>query len=126
MGATIVPLNQSQKIPETPLNSRIVTQPGTHYTCPAGKKAVFTGIVQCTSRGSATSANLRDPTDTFNIASWNNVSAIQGNFLWDNLSVGAFIPILLELEAGDIIKTTQNSGTNAEFNVIGKIQETPA
>lgn len=120
-------LGVAQKIPEFEINDRIVVQPHTWYTCPAGKKAIVKGSVQCTGRGAAANA-------VFNAAG-------EIMFVWDNalnavlsyidtprgLSTtlgGQFAFFEVELSAGDIIETTQNVGTNAEFNVWAKVQET--
>jgi len=120
----------AQKIPEFEINDRIVLQPHTWYTCPAGKKAIVSGRIQCTNRGAAANAD-------FLIAgvlmfSWNNAGAVPaGN--WENLprglstANGGQFALFdgIELSAGDIIETTQNVGTNSEFNLWAKIQETP-
>lgn len=118
-------LNNVQRIPEVPINLRSVTQPTDFYTCPAGKKAIFKGYVVCTGRGAAATASLRDPTDSFNVAKWTSSTTIQ-NSSWDVLRVGTPVFVTLELNAGEVIKTTQDSGTNAEFDVVGKILELPA
>lgn len=120
------PLNTTQRISEKKISSRTVVQPSVHYTCPAGKKAIFKGIVQCTSLGAATNASLRDVDDAFNLARWTTATGTRQNVDWTVLIVGVLINVELELEAGDEIKTVQNSGTNAEFNVVGTVLELPA
>jgi len=115
-----------QKIPEFEINDRIVLQPHTWYTCPAGKKAIVKGRVQCTGRGAAATAS-------FEVAgvimfTWTSAGTPRG---WElsprDLASGddEFAFFEVELSAGDIIETTQSTGTNAEFNVWAKVQETP-
>jgi len=119
----------AQKIPEFDINDRIVLQPHTWYTCPAGKKAIVKGSIQCTNRGAASTADFEaagvtqfrwDRNTTPPVASWQDAprGLTTGNG-------GQFAFFEVELSAGDIIETTQNSGTNAEFNVWAKVQETP-
>jgi len=121
------PLGQVQKIPEITINSRIVDRANEpHYTCPAGKKAVFKGIAQCTSVGAATLVNIRDPTDSFNIVTWKSSGGAAVFGFNGGLAVDMLAELELELEAGDEIKSTQNAGTNAEVNIIGKILELDA
>lgn len=120
------PLGTVQRIPELEINSRITNRANEpHYTCPTGKKAIFTGFANCTSLGAASSVNLRDPTNTFNICTWVSVaSGLAESTLIRRL--GHPYALTIQLEAGDTITSTQSSGTNAEFNVIGKILELPA
>lgn len=127
MGVT-VPLNQSQKIATIEINDRIVLQPHVWYTCPAGKRAIVKGCVQCTSRGAAATADF--------IAAgvvmfrWNNSAANSGSYLevprgLTTAEGGQFAEFEVELSAGDTIVTDQDAGTNAEFNVWATVQETP-
>jgi len=118
----------AQKIAEFEINDRIVLQPHVWYTCPAGKKAIVKGSVQCTGRGAAANAD-------FNIAgilkfSWPSAGGVQQSYIDGPRALSvvnggqqAFFDV--ELSAGDTIETTQNTGTNAEFNVFAKVQETP-
>jgi len=124
----IVSRNQAQKIQSFEINGRVVLQPNTWYTCPTGKKAIVKGTVQCTGRGAAANAD-------FNAAgilqfSWNaTVAAPVNDYLDDprGLSdIGQFAKFEVELAAGEIIETTQNTGTNAEFNVFATVTETDA
>jgi len=120
--------NAAQNIPTFEINGRIVLQPHTWYTCPAGKKALVKGSVQCTNRGAAANAD-------FNVAgvllfSWITGGAIVADYIDGPRSLStvnsgqqAFFDV--ELSAGEIIETTQNTGTNAEFNVFAKVQESP-
>jgi len=123
----IISRNIAQKIPTFEINGRVVLQPNTWYTCPTGKKAIVKGRVQCTGRGAAANAD-------FNAAgvllySWDNSDATPANGYLDEpraLSAangGQLALFEVELAAGDIIETTQNTGTNAEFNVWASVQE---
>jgi len=117
-----------QKIPEFEINDRIVLQPHTWYTCPANKKAIVTGRVQCTGRGAAGVAHFEAAGVI--MFTWVAGGTIVGS--WDEVprnlkdALDQFALFEVELAAGDIIETTQDVGTNAEFNVWSKVQETPA
>jgi len=119
----------AQKIPEFEINDRIVLQPHTWYTCPAGKKAIVKGNVKCTGRGAA--AVARFEAAGIRMFEWDRATvAVNENYIDtpDSLTTSgggqtAFFDI--ELSAGDIIETTQDAGTNAEFEVFAKVQETP-
>lgn len=124
-----VGLGAVQKIPENAINDRVVLQPNTWYTCPAGQKARVKGCVQCTDRGAAATAD-------FIVAGvvmfrWSRSTGSPLSYL-DNprtlttASGGQFAEFEVDLAAGDTIVTDQDSGTNAEFNVWAKVQETPA
>jgi len=125
----IISKGGSQKIPEFPINDRIVLQPHTWYTCPANKKAIVKGRVQCTDRGAAASAQfLAAGTIMFQ---WNTAGGIVGDYLEAPRSLttgqgGQFALFDIELAAAETIETDQNTGTNAEFNIWMKIQESPA
>jgi len=116
-----------QKIPKFEINDRIVLQPHTWYTCPVGKKAIVKGRVQCTGRGAAATASFEAAGVI--MFTWVAGGAIIGS--WDEVprnlvdSLDQFALFEVELSAGDIIETTQNAGTNAEFNVWADVQETP-
>jgi len=115
-----------QKIPEFEINDRIVLQPHIWYTCPAGKKAVVTGRVQCTGLGAAANASFVFAGVV--MFRW-LVTALSHDYLTAprELSVGdsQFAEFSEELSAGDTIETIQSTGTNSEFNVWAKVQETP-
>lgn len=122
-------LNQINVMPEININGRVVLQPNIWYTCPAGKKAVCRGRIQCTLRGAAAVA-------TFTIAGvimfeWNHAgNAIIGYAeVPRGLGTGsggqfAFFDNI-QLVAGETILTSQNAGTNAEFNLWCRVQEIP-
>jgi len=121
-------LNSAQKIPEFDINDRIVLQPHTWYTCPAGKKAIVSGKVQCTGRGAAATASFEMAgvimyTWARSTAAGGTADEFPRNLTDVNGGQFAFFDAI-ELSAGDIIETTQNTGTNAEFNVWAKVQET--
>jgi len=127
----IISKGGSQKIPEFPINDRIVLQPHTWYTCPANKKAIVKGNVKCTGRGAA--AIARFEAAGIILFEWIVSTAPVGQTDYintpDRLSTfggGQTAFFDLELAAGDIIETTQDAGTNAEFDVLMKVQESPA
>jgi len=122
-------LSVAQKIPEFEINDRIVLQPHTWYTCPAGKKALVKGNVKCTGRGAA--AVARFEAAGIRLFEWNRNTGVTGSRNYidtpDALSTaegGQTALFDFELSAGDIIETTQDAGTNAEFEVVAKVQET--
>lgn len=128
MTTRLIPSNVAQKIPTFDVNGRVVIQPETWYTCPTGKKAICKGRVQCTSRGAAAIS-------TFTIAGiimfqWVRSTAVVDT--WENgprnlttQSGGQLAFFEVELAAGDTVVTSQDSGTNAEFNLWMEVQETP-
>jgi len=127
----IVSRNQVQKIPTVEINGRVVIQPNTWYTCPTGKKAIVKGRVQCTGRGAAANADFEAAAIvmfswTTAVANAAGDSYIQIPRALSTAGGGQFAFFEVELSAGDIIETTQNSGTNAEFNLWASVQETPA
>lgn len=121
-----------QKIPEFEINDRIVLQPHVWYTCQAGKKAIVKGNVKCTGRGAA--AVARFEAAGVRLFEWDRIATLAGfdgphyieapgSMATGNGGQTAFFDF--ELSAGDIIETTQDAGTNAEFEVFAKVQETP-
>jgi len=126
----IITRNQVQKIPFTSITGRVILQPETWYTCPTGKKAVVKGQVQCTGLGAAATVDF-----TFAgviMFRWNNTDTPAAGEDYINqprsLSAGTdqFGFFSGELAAGEAIVTSQNTGTNAEINLFGSVQETPA
>jgi len=120
----VISRNQTQKISAVPLTGRVVLQPNTWYTCPTGKKAIVKGKVQCTGLGAAATA-------TFTIAGvimyeW-IVNATPPDPIIEprQLDVGAqtFGTFEVELAAGETVVTSQNTGTNAEFNLFADVIE---
>ena len=124
MVSKTVARNATQKFPEIEINDRIVLQPHVWYTCPAGKKAIVKGRVQCTGTGAAAQAN-------FNVGGlimfrWIPAAFTQNwedspRTLSDSAEQFAFFDV--EISAGETIETTQDVGTNAEFNLWAKVQE---
>jgi len=123
----IISRNQAQKIQSFEINGRVVIQPNTWYTCPTGKKAIVKGRVQCTGLGASATANFVVAGVT--MFTWNSDATPLG-YLLDPRTMSASSSELAlfeaELSAGDIIETTQNTGTNAEFNVWAEVIETDA
>jgi len=126
----IISRNISQKIPSFEINGRVVLQPNTWYTCPTGKKAIVKGRVQCTGRGAAATADFEAAGVV--LYRWANSDAAPTNGYLDepralsDANGGQLGLFEIELAAGDIIETTQNTGTNAEFNLWASVIETDA
>lgn len=117
-------LNTLQRMVEIPLNNRTVVQPTVWYTCPAGKRALITGQCKLDNYGAASAVYFQVNSAViheFNIndKTYNGSSYIQHQ----SYRTRSF---QVELGAGDQLKTTQDIGTNAEFNVNAKILELPA
>jgi len=121
----IVARNTSQVIPDFSLNLRKVLSGGTDgdfYTVPTGKKARIIGTAVCTGLGAAVQVTL-------------NVATV-GIYFWQAAAGGGQDPrvkivndtatIDIMLDAGEILQYSQDSGTNAEFNIFVRIQETAA
>ena len=118
MGSNITPLTQVQKIPTQPINSRVVVQPNTFYTCPAGKKAIIVGKAVCTGLGAAASVRLNAA--GIRIVEWQAVAS--GNKI---LIINTYFEFEIQLAAGQTLDSSQDVGTNGEVNVNAKVQETP-
>jgi len=123
----IISRNVAQKLAGISITARVVLQPHTWYTCPTGKKARVKGTVQCTGFGA--SANTSFNVSGVEMYRWNGTGATK-NYLESprDLQVvdgGQMALFDIELAAGDIVETTQNTGTNAEFNVWADVEETP-
>jgi len=133
-----VSTNSVSTIPTVPITPRrTVVQPTTWYTCPAGKKAIVKGKVTCTNTGAgaegrfvaggvtmfrfgAFAGNVAQvfPDDT---ASYTNTTPT----VFNRTPLDVFRIFEVQLAAGETIQTTQDSGTNAEFNVFAEVQESP-
>ena len=121
MGTRFTAKNASQKIPEFGLDKKIVDRANEpFYECPQNKKATFKGYALCTGLGAATQANVVSPSTLFNIIEW-AASTLPGQY-----TVGDKVDFELALSAGQQITVTQNIGTNAEVEIVGTIEETPA
>jgi len=123
----IVSRNQIQKIPTIALNVRKVLSGGTDgdfYTCPTGKKAVIKGTAVMTGVGAAASVNLQFI--GISIATWLASGGAQINSNPFNMAVDVEFSFEVQLDAGEVMRYTQNTGTNAEMNINAEILETPA
>jgi len=125
----IISRNQIQKIPTVEINGRVVLQPNTWYTCPTGKKAIVKGSVQCTGLGAAADASF----EAAGVVQfrWDQSGSSTGSYIdgprgLTTADGGQFAFFEIELAAGEFIRTIQNTGTNAEFNVWASVLETPA
>jgi len=123
----VISRNQIQRIPTIALNVRKVLSGGTDgdfYTTPTGKKAVIKGVATCTGVGAATTVDLNVAGTS--LAEWQSAGGQADPFTPQDLAVGVQFPFEVQLDAGEILQYSQNSGTNAEMNVNAEILETPA
>jgi len=126
----IISRNQIQKIPSVAINVRKVLSGGTDgdfYTCPAGKRARIKGYVICTGLGAAATVNFEVAGTV--LYTWDG-TALTGDYLENPRTLtalqggqGALFDV--QIEAGDILQYTQNTGTNAEMNMNAEVLETP-
>jgi len=127
----IIARNITQKIPSFEINGRVVIQPNTWYTCPTGKKAIVKGSVQCTGRGAAANASFEAAgivMFVWTVATNNAAGVDYINYprVLTTANGGQFAFFEVELAAAEFIRTIQNTGTNAEFNVFASVIETDA
>lgn len=118
-----VPQNKVQKIPTQRINERVVVHPNTWYTCPTGKKAVAKGLAVCTGTGAAANTDLQASGVTIR-----RVLAAGGSAdTWQRvLDPNVTFDFDVRLDAGEILQTIQDAGTNAEWELFIEITETPA
>ena len=125
------PLNSLQSIPwNVIINERHVIQPHTWYTCPSGKKALVKYRFKGDGLGAAAEIYLE--VNAVRIAGWKNITAnvshgdnaVQSN--QGMSSIGSFAAGEVSLNEGETIITSQDAGTNGEFNGFLEIQESPA
>jgi len=127
-----VSTNAVSTIPETPIIQNTVLTPTIFYTCPAGKKAKITGFVRCVDRGAAANASFEAGGVVLFI--WNTAAVqntLQNSYITtpEQLTTAlggqnAFFEVTLI--AGQTIRGIQNSGTNSQFKINAKVQESPA
>jgi len=134
---SIIAKTTSQKSASFGLNSRVVLQPNTWYTCPANKKAKVKGTFMCTGTGAGAQARLSVAgviihrwIPTF--VSTADMGIQKNTDLYvDGLGVSHFPPVNTNFEfeyylaAGETVVTSQDSGTNAEFNGNLEVTESP-
>lgn len=119
MTTKLIPSNLAQKIVTEPVVGRVVLQPHTWYTCPAGKKAIVEGKVVCTGLGAA--ASVRANAAGVRFVEW------QGAAVGDKiLVIQTYHEFKIQLAAGETLDTSQDSGTNGEIDMFCEVQETPA
>lgn len=115
--------NVVQKIPSQPINLRVVIQPNTWYTCPAGQKAIIKGFATCTGTGAAANTTLRGNSVTIKRC----LAAGGGTNSWDrDIAPNITFPFEIQLAAGEILDTIQDVGTNAEWEMQAEVTESPA
>jgi len=123
----VISRNQIQKIPTITLNVRKVLSGGTDgdfYTVPTGKKAVIKGVAVCTNTGAAANTSLQF--DGLTYATWNASGGIQDNKNRFSMAIDINMPFEVQLDAGEVMRYIQNTGTNSEMNINCEILETPA
>jgi len=125
MVSQLIPSNVVQKIPTFEINLRKVLSGGTDgdfYTVPVGKIAIIQGRAVCTGLGAAATVQLE--VNAVSIQEWTAAGGTEVNA--DPKIINIYMDFIVELAAGQVLRYTQNSGTNAEMNVFLRIQETPA
>lgn len=122
MVVNITSSGAAQKLAEVGVNNRTIVQPTTWYTCPANKKAKIKGNFVCTGLGAAADAAVK--INSIEIAKWVAAGGVAGQRYNNTVNNGQDIEIALS--AGDVLQTTQSTGTNAEFNCVIVITESPA
>lgn len=98
-------------------------------TVPAGKRSRITGVIWAVDLGAATEARVL--ANAIIIARWTSTGTSETDDRPDAAGGAGMRPnvqyhIDLILEAGQTLVLTQNSGTNAQFKRILKIEELPA
>jgi len=115
--------NSYKKIQEDSINGRIVVQPHVWYTCPTGKKAIIKGQAVCTGTGAAANTTLQGADETIRRV----LSSGGSTDRWQrDLVINLIFTFEIELNAGETLETIQNTGTNAEWEVIAQVLETSA
>lgn len=119
-----VTYNSYQKIIETAINQRVVVQPYNWALCPAGHKAIVKGSAYCSGLGASTQSFFQvNGHENIPIRSVIPNGSTNANMY--EIAVGVVFPFEVELEAGDILESNQNNGTNAEWNIFGMVRLTP-
>jgi len=120
----IVPRNQVQRSNKRALFQQdTASHPITYYTCPANKIAIITGTWQCLDTGAAAVVDLN-----INAISIAEVQATGGGTdpsVPQDLAEGLLFPFKVTLAATDTFNTSQDSGTNANTEIIAEIEEFP-
>jgi len=123
----IISRNQIQRIATIAINERKVLSGGTDgdfYTTPTGKKALIRGVAVCTGAGAAATIDLNVAGTS--LAEWQSSGGGTLIQVPQDLAIGVAFPFQVQLDAGDILQYSQNSGTNAEMNMNAEVLETPA
>jgi len=118
----IVSRNQTQKITTIAINVRRVLSPFDFYTCPAGKKAVVKGTANCDNLGAATAVDLNGAGVI--IHTWD--TGTNTDWWAGDTQANTLMPFEIQLDAGETVDYSQNSGTNASMDFFAKVEETPA
>lgn len=124
MVSEITTLNSVQKIPTVGINIRRTLSPFAFYTCPAGKKAVIKGSAVVDNTGAAVTVDLNAAGNS--IAEWQFSGGGTDPNVPQDLALGTLFKFEIQLDAGETLDYSQNTGTNASINVNAMVQETPA
>lgn len=116
------PQQKSSKFAITPVSTS--SQPTIWYTCPANKIATVRGFVALTEFGASTRGNFERI--TVDLAEWELVGCDPSNNNPFSLCRDRPYFFDITLNATDFIRTTQNSGDNATFQMIAEVTELPA
>ena len=114
--------NSYKKIQSRSLNGRIVLQPHTWYTCPSGKRAIVKGVAACTSTGASATSSLEGAGEIIRKVYH---TGGESNPWMKKIKPEVIFNFEIELEENETLKTIQASGTNAAWDVIAQITETP-
>jgi len=98
-----------------------VVQPTTWYTCPTGKVAVIKGNCTCVDTGAAATVALNG--NDIILFEW---TASGGGTPLQNprdILEGLWVDFEIDLNAGETMTTTQNTGTNAQIKLQAVIEE---
>jgi len=123
----VISRNQVQKITSIALNVRKVLSGGTDgdfYTVPTGKKAKIKGTAIGDNTGAGANMSLQFAGVT--IATWLASGGASDNKLAFSMAEDIIFPFEVQLDAGEVMRYIQDSGTNAEMNINAEILETPA
>lgn len=124
MVTKLTPRNIVQQINEIQILGVIVIQPNTWYTCPTGKKAIIEGTCVCQNVGAAATTDLNFAGVSH--AEWQAAGGRSDDNIPQDLAVGVKFTFKVELVAGEIMQTSQNTGTNANFLLNAFVREANA
>lgn len=119
-----VPRNQSQQISKSFGVNLRETSPTVLYTCPAGKKATVKGSALVDSTGAAGTVDLVIAGQS--IAEWQATGGGTDPNVPQNLAINTRFQFDVQLNSGETISYTQNTGSNASMTFSISVQESNA